>query len=60
MVGDCEAEGAEVAGFLSPVPGGVAALTVAMLLKNVVSLAKKSLSAAPPAAALPPPAEPET
>ena len=60
MVGDCEPEVAEVAGFLSPVPGGVAALTVAMLLKNVVSLAKDSLAKAPPAAALPTPAEAET
>ena len=57
MVGDCEREVVEVAGFLSPVPGGVAALTVAMLLKNVAALAKDCLAKAPPAAALPPPAE---
>jgi methylenetetrahydrofolate dehydrogenase (NADP+)/methenyltetrahydrofolate cyclohydrolase len=36
VVGDVHPEVAEVAGALSPVPGGVGPLTVAMLLKNTV------------------------
>jgi len=40
-VGDVDYEKAvEVAGFLTPVPGGVGPMTVAMLLKNVVEAAK--------------------
>jgi methylenetetrahydrofolate dehydrogenase (NADP+)/methenyltetrahydrofolate cyclohydrolase len=40
-VGDVEFEKAsEVAGFITPVPGGVGPMTVAMLLKNVVEAAK--------------------
>jgi len=40
-VGDVEFEKAkEVASFISPVPGGVGPLTVAMLLKNIVTCAK--------------------
>lgn len=43
LVGDVDANGAnEKAGFATPVPGGVGPLTVAMLLKNVVKLAKRS------------------
>ena len=33
----CHAEASKVAGFLSPVPGGVGPVTVAMLLKNTVT-----------------------
>lgn len=48
-VGDVEADSVrEVAGFLSPVPGGVGPVTVAMLLRNTVTagklLAEKSSS----------------
>ncbi len=40
-VGDVDyAKAAEVAGFITPVPGGVGPMTVAMLLKNVVEAAK--------------------
>ncbi len=37
MVGDVHPAVAEVAGALSPVPGGVGPLTIAMLLKNTVT-----------------------
>jgi methylenetetrahydrofolate dehydrogenase (NADP+)/methenyltetrahydrofolate cyclohydrolase len=40
-VGDVDPKVAEVAGYLSPVPGGVGPLTVACLLKNVLALAQK-------------------
>lgn len=39
-VGDVHPEVAEVAGALSPVPGGVGPLTVAMLLKNTLTAAR--------------------
>ncbi len=39
IVGDVDAKSLEdVAGWLSPVPGGVGPMTIAMLLKNVVEL----------------------
>lgn len=41
-VGDVDPEVAEVAGYLSPVPGGVGPLTVACLLKNTFELAQKN------------------
>lgn len=41
VVGDVDAVSvAPVAGFLTPVPGGVGPMTIAMLLTNVVALAK--------------------
>jgi methylenetetrahydrofolate dehydrogenase (NADP+)/methenyltetrahydrofolate cyclohydrolase len=40
VVGDVHPEVAEVAGALTPVPGGVGPLTIAMLLKNTVTAAK--------------------
>jgi methylenetetrahydrofolate dehydrogenase (NADP+) / methenyltetrahydrofolate cyclohydrolase len=40
VVGDVHPEVAEVAGALSPVPGGVGPLTIAMLLKNTVRAAE--------------------
>jgi methylenetetrahydrofolate dehydrogenase (NADP+)/methenyltetrahydrofolate cyclohydrolase len=41
LVGDVNpAEAAEVAGWLTPVPGGVGLLTVAMLMRNTVKAAK--------------------
>ncbi|MBI4138951.1 bifunctional 5,10-methylenetetrahydrofolate dehydrogenase/5,10-methenyltetrahydrofolate cyclohydrolase [Candidatus Uhrbacteria bacterium] len=42
VVGDVDAARfADVPGWLSPVPGGVGPLTVALLLKNVLTLAKR-------------------
>ena len=38
-MGDVHPGVAEVAGALSPVPGGVGPLTIAMLLKNTVTAA---------------------
>jgi methylenetetrahydrofolate dehydrogenase (NADP+)/methenyltetrahydrofolate cyclohydrolase len=40
-VGDVDPEVAEVAGYLSPVPGGVGPLTVACLLRNTYILSQK-------------------
>ena len=41
IVGDVDYESVKnVAGFLSPVPGGVGPVTVAMLLNNVLTVAK--------------------
>ena len=39
IVGDVHPRVAEVAGALTPVPGGVGPLTIAMLLKNTVTAA---------------------
>lgn len=44
-VGDVDPEVAEVAGYLSPVPGGVGPLTVACLLRNTVELHQKNMLA---------------
>ncbi len=42
VVGDVDFESAsKVAGFITPVPGGVGPMTVAMLLRNTLLLAKK-------------------
>ena len=41
VVGDVHPEVADVAGALTPVPGGVGPLTIAMLLKNTLVAAKK-------------------
>jgi methylenetetrahydrofolate dehydrogenase (NADP+)/methenyltetrahydrofolate cyclohydrolase len=40
IVGDVDPEVAEVAGALTPVPGGVGPMTVAMLLANTVAAAR--------------------
>ena len=40
VVGDVHPSAAEVAGALSPVPGGVGPLTIAMLLKNTLAAAE--------------------
>jgi len=42
LVGDVDPAAAEVAGFLSPVPGGVGPMTRAMLLVNVVQAAERA------------------
>ena len=39
VVGDVHPEVAEVAGALTPVPGGVGPLTIAVLLRNTVKAA---------------------
>lgn len=39
-VGDVDPSACEVAGFITPVPGGVGPVTVAMLLRNIVAAAK--------------------
>jgi methylenetetrahydrofolate dehydrogenase (NADP+) / methenyltetrahydrofolate cyclohydrolase len=44
LVGDVHPDVAEVAGALSPVPGGVGPLTIAMLLKNTVTAAEARCS----------------
>ncbi len=42
LVGDVDFDAAkEVAGAITPVPGGVGPMTIAMLLKNVVALARR-------------------
>jgi methylenetetrahydrofolate dehydrogenase (NADP+) / methenyltetrahydrofolate cyclohydrolase len=40
LVGDVHPQAAEVAGALTPVPGGVGPLTIAMLMYNTVKAAK--------------------
>lgn len=44
LIGDVDPAAADVAGYLSPVPGGVGPMTRAMLLKNVVDAAERILS----------------
>lgn len=47
IVGDVEFDSArEVAGWITPVPGGVGKMTIAMLLKNTVQAARQQRSAA--------------
>jgi len=41
LIGDIDPGVAEVAGFLSPVPGGVGPMTRAMLMVNVVAAAER-------------------
>jgi methylenetetrahydrofolate dehydrogenase (NADP+) / methenyltetrahydrofolate cyclohydrolase len=40
VVGDVAPDAAELAGFLTPVPGGVGPMTIAMLLRNTVKAAR--------------------
>ena len=40
VVGDVEPDAAERAAFISPVPGGVGPMTIAMLLRNTVKAAR--------------------
>ncbi|XP_064101183.1 bifunctional methylenetetrahydrofolate dehydrogenase/cyclohydrolase, mitochondrial-like [Macrobrachium nipponense] len=43
LVGDCDFEScSEKAAYISPVPGGVGPMTVAMLMRNTVAAAKRS------------------
>jgi methylenetetrahydrofolate dehydrogenase (NADP+)/methenyltetrahydrofolate cyclohydrolase len=49
LVGDVDFEGArERAGLITPVPGGVGPMTIAMLLRNTVTAARMQLPALPP------------
>lgn len=44
MVGDCDFEScSKVAAAITPVPGGVGPMTIAMLMKNTVNLARHSV-----------------
>src|SRR4029079_11115927 len=45
LVGDVHPEVAEVAGALTPVPGGVGPLTIAMVLKNTITAAEQRAGA---------------
>jgi methylenetetrahydrofolate dehydrogenase (NADP+)/methenyltetrahydrofolate cyclohydrolase len=45
LVGDVHPEVAEVAGALTPVPGGVGPLTIAMLMTNTLSAARQRAGA---------------
>jgi methylenetetrahydrofolate dehydrogenase (NADP+)/methenyltetrahydrofolate cyclohydrolase len=45
LVGDVHPEVAEVAGALTPVPGGVGPLTIAMLMANTILAAELRLAA---------------
>ena len=48
LIGDVHPEVAEIAGALTPVPGGVGPLTIAMLMANTVRAAKLRRGAAVP------------
>ena len=43
LVGDVDPAAAQVAGWFTPVPGGIGPMTRAMLLANVVEAAERSL-----------------
>ena len=43
LTGDVEPDVAEVASWLSPVPGGVGPMTIAMLMKNTINAAKNTI-----------------
>ena len=45
VVGDVDPAVAEVAGYISPNPGGVGPMTRALLLKNVVEMAEREMNA---------------
>lgn len=45
LVGDVEPGVAEVAGWLTPVPGGVGPMTIAMLLENTLRAARRATAA---------------
>jgi methylenetetrahydrofolate dehydrogenase (NADP+)/methenyltetrahydrofolate cyclohydrolase len=46
LVGDVHPEVAEVAGALTPVPGGVGPLTITMLMMNTLSAARQRVAPA--------------
>ncbi len=45
LTGDCDASVAEVAGALTPVPGGVGPMTIAMLMRNTLAAARRAAAA---------------
>jgi methylenetetrahydrofolate dehydrogenase (NADP+)/methenyltetrahydrofolate cyclohydrolase len=47
VVGDVHPRVVDVAGAMTPVPGGVGPLTIAMLLKNTVAAARARLGSPP-------------
>ena len=51
LVGDVHPDVAEVAGAITPVPGGVGPLTIAMLMSNTVKAARMRRGARAPAPA---------
>ena len=58
LVGDVHPDVASVAGAITPVPGGVGPLTIAMLMSNTVKAARlrrgsRAAAGAPAAAAVP-------
>ena len=44
LVGDVAADVAEVAGLMTPVPGGVGPMTIAALLRNTVRAARHHMA----------------
>jgi methylenetetrahydrofolate dehydrogenase (NADP+)/methenyltetrahydrofolate cyclohydrolase len=44
LCGDVDEEAAELAGYITPVPGGVGPMTIAMLLQNVAQAAERVMS----------------
>lgn len=47
LAGDVDFEGAkDVAGWITPVPGGVGPMTIAMLLQNTITAARRQLGLA--------------
>jgi methylenetetrahydrofolate dehydrogenase (NADP+) / methenyltetrahydrofolate cyclohydrolase len=53
LLGDVDPAVAEVAGFLTPVPGGVGPMTIAMLLRNTLTAAQHRRRRHPPGVAVP-------
>ncbi len=51
LVGDAHPNAAELAGAITPVPGGVGPLTIAMLMSNTVKAARMRRGSRPPARA---------
>jgi methylenetetrahydrofolate dehydrogenase (NADP+)/methenyltetrahydrofolate cyclohydrolase len=51
LVGDAHPNAAELAGAITPVPGGVGPLTIAMLMANTVKAARMRRGSRPPARA---------
>ena len=43
LVGDVESESGDVAGIITPVPGGVGPMTIAMLMSNTVLAAERNV-----------------
>jgi len=51
LIGDVHPDALQVAGALTPVPGGVGPLTIAMLMSNTVKAARMRRGGRAPAAA---------